>query len=108
MSFLKSEVNDFIDFLADNNIIQIGTSFIVSQQVSNLFTEFINTIVGPIIHKITGSEEKSIEDVTVDLFGAELKIGKFSMALTKLLLTFIIMFYILKLLQAREMLRKNK
>jgi large-conductance mechanosensitive channel len=97
-NILISELNEFYKFMIDNEILQIGLAFVISHQVINLFKVFIEDIVSPILAKLINSKEYRIENINIDIFGINLRIGNFFMHLLQITIVLIIIFYLIRLL----------
>jgi len=86
----------FLKFLEQNNIAGIAIAAILSERISEVVTEFVNTMVMPIINREyddgdTSTDIKKLDERTMKFYGINLKVGKFIMCLIK----FIIMVYLL-------------
>lgn len=94
-------VVDFYNFLNDNKIIQLGTAFIISSQINQLASKFIDNIVSPIIKRVLDGETESLKETKVEIFGIKFEIGDFIMTMMKFMINMIILYYLFKILGKR-------
>lgn len=92
---------DFYNFLNDNKIIQIGTAFIISNQINQLASKFIDNIVSPIIKRVFDGKADSLKETKIDIFGIQFEIGDFIMTILKFMINMIVLYYIFKILGKR-------
>lgn len=95
---MKNSYDGFINFLVSKNIIGIGLAFIISTNINNLASNFIDNIISPIIQKIRANSDKKLKDVKFDIFGIKFEIGDFIMTLLKFIITMIFVYIIYKLI----------
>ena len=99
ISSVKYTIKDFSTFLSQNKILELGIAFIVSTQINQLASKFIDNIVSPVIHKIINQEENSLKDVKMEIFGIKFEIGDFIVSFLKFLTLMIILFYVVKVIK---------
>lgn len=93
-----SELHQFYQFMVANNVIQIGVAFIISNQVTLLFKNFMTDIISPIIGKLLGSHEKDFVDHKIEIFRMQFKLGSFILSLLNFWIILIIVFYLVRAL----------
>jgi large-conductance mechanosensitive channel len=97
LEFLKLNLAGFIKFLFDKNIIQTSIGIIIASQIGKLTNLFVDTILNPIINKLTSGAFKKNEDWVVTFFDIELKIGLIISNLINFILVIFIIYNIWKL-----------
>lgn len=96
---INNTVSDFYTFLIDKNIIQLGTAFIISAQINQLASKFIENIISPVIKRVVGGEEESLKGTTFTILGIKFEIGDFIAQLLKFLIMMIILYYMFKIIK---------
>ena len=94
-NFFKNYTIDFLNFL-DTNIIKTCVAILLSSQILILTTTLTNTIINPILKKISFSDE-NIKNIKYTKFGIEFKIGEFISNLLSFIIVASIIFLIWKL-----------
>lgn len=97
IDIIKNNIDDFLGFVLDKNIVQIGISLIIATNINTLTISITDFIISPIIARLTNGEFKNIEKYTIDILGIKFKIGILIMTFINFFLTIIIIFYIFKL-----------
>lgn len=93
-----SELQQFYQFMIQNHVIQIGVAFIISNQVTILFKDFMNDIISPILAKIIGSHQKDFKNHKIEIFGMDFKIGTFLLSFINFWIILFIVFYLVRAL----------
>ena len=75
LNFLKLNLAGFLKFLFNKNIIQTGIGIIVASQIGKITNMFVDTILNPIIERVTRGSIKSHEDLVITVFDVKIKIG---------------------------------
>src|SRR5438105_965533 len=88
---------EFVKFLTNNNVIGVGLAFIIATQVGSIAQALVDNIISPIINAMSPSEELQFKDVTVNLLGAEIEIGKFIQKVLQFLLIMTVIFIFFKI-----------
>lgn len=94
---IRTEAQDFYQFLMSTNVIQIGTGFIIATQINKIASSFIDSFVSPIIDRLFMGKGKDFEDIQIDIFGAKIRIGEFVNTILKFIVTIVIVYYVIKL-----------
>lgn len=99
MHIVTSEVNGISDFIVDKNLIGIAVAIILSIQLTELSTSFVDDILSPVILLLFGADKtQSMKDLYVDVYQVRIYYGKFLVALFKFLLLLIILYNVIALL----------
>jgi large conductance mechanosensitive channel len=83
-------LNKFNKFLKDNNVYSSAIGIVIGTLISNFVKSFVDNILTPIIETSFRKTGIKLKDKTVNLLGANIKIG----ALLKSVIEFIIIIYI--------------
>lgn len=88
------QLQKFIKFLADKNIITTGIAFIIAFQVNKLFLAFIEDIATPVANRVMSEK---IGEVTTKVVGITFKTGDFIFSLFHFLIILLCIYYIMVL-----------
>ena len=99
IDFLKNNLSGFITFLLDKNIVQTGIGIIIATQISKLTNIFVDTIINPIVNKITLGTVDDINQWEINLFDINIKIGIIISSIINFLLIALIIYNVWKLSQ---------
>jgi hypothetical protein len=102
--FLNDELAGFLHFLLEKNVFQTGLAFVLATQINNIFLQFVNTIVTPIVDKVV---QKKTKAETTIIFGIEFKSGELSLALINFSLVLLFLYYLYKLSDSSKSLFQN-
>jgi large-conductance mechanosensitive channel len=106
---LPSTITDFLDFLLENRIIQIGTAFVIASQVNKLGSDFVDNIISPIVSAVFGSSDKTLKEKNITIIGIKFEIGNFFASLLKFFIFMFVFYYVFLLLGIRQLLKpQNK
>jgi large-conductance mechanosensitive channel len=103
--FIIMNTNEFIDFINERQVISIGLGLIIASQLAILTQTITTSLINPIVNKILGDNTKQLSELTINIFGIEIFVGKIISQFINLLLILILLFYIWKILKKYE---KNK
>ncbi len=101
-----SELSQFYKFMVDNNVIQIGVAFIISNQVTSVFGSLMKDIISPIVARLIGSDEKKLENHKLIILGMHFDIGSFILSLFNFWLILVIVFYLVRALPKETVSKK--
>jgi large-conductance mechanosensitive channel len=99
LNFLRLNLVGFLNFLFNKNIIQTSIGIIVASQIGRLTNLFVDTILNPVVDRITGGSIKKHEDLTITLLDVKIKIGLIISTLINFLLIIFIVYNIWKISQ---------
>ena len=98
-STVTQQAKEFYEFLVKNNIIQIGTAFIIGTQINNLATAFVDNIVSPVVVAISSKDStKNLSQTYVEILGVRFQIGQFIMTLLKFMIMMLVLYYMFKII----------
>ena len=86
--------SNFFKFLQKKNIIILALAYIVANNISDFTTEFVKTIIAPIINRIFGTTYDTLDTKTWTILGIHFQIGAFITSLIQ----FTILLYIVYIL----------
>lgn len=96
-TFIKTfnkQLIEFISFLMDKNIFQIGLAFILASQINKLFVDFISSIITPITNSVISEEDR---EKPYNVLGIKFQTLKFLMSLINFIIVMVVLFYFYKL-----------
>jgi len=99
LNFLRLNLVGFLNFLFNKNIIQTSIGIIVASQIGRLTNLFVDTILNPVVDRITGGSIKKHEDLTITLLDVKIKIGLIISTIINFLLIIFIVYNIWKISQ---------
>lgn len=102
INFLKKYLAGFVKFLFDRNIVQTGIGIIIASQISKLTGLFIDTLINPIITRITAGNVKTMEEWSINIFDIKIKIGLIISSLVNFVLLVFIIYQIWQLSQITD------
>jgi large-conductance mechanosensitive channel len=95
---IKSQTNDFINFLVDKKVITIGIGLILASQLSGLVNNITSLVINPILHKfIKKDHTEKLEQVKVKWLGIEFELGKLISAFINFIFILLFLYLIYKL-----------
>ena len=87
MQTVGSEVVGIGKFLMEENIMQLGIAFIISIQLDQVTSSFVDDILSPIILLIFGAHKtKSMKDLYFEVYEVRINYGNFILSLMKFLI----------------------
>jgi len=98
IDYLTSHLDEIKEFLLNSNVLALGFTFIMTTQINQISTSMVNDIISPIINKIINPKSetgKSLKDLVLNIFGIEIKLGKFLEVILQfiLIITILYIFY---------------
>jgi large-conductance mechanosensitive channel len=96
IDFLKSNLAGFIKFLFDKSIIQTGIGIIIATQISKLTNLFVESIINPIVNRVSLGTVDNINQWELSIFDITLKIGLIISGVINFLSITVIVYYIWK------------
>ncbi len=114
IDYLTSHLDEIKQFLLNSNVLALGFTFIMklnykviqpglsvretTTQINQISTSMVNDIISPIINKIINPKSetgKSLKDLVLNIFGIEIKLGKFLEVILQfiLIITILYIFY---------------
>jgi large-conductance mechanosensitive channel len=96
ISFLKSNLSGFMNFILDKRVMQIGFSILISSQLQILTRSIIELLVNPIVNRITMGTIKTIEEWEINMFNIHIKIGRLISNIINFVLILIVIYYMWK------------
>lgn len=93
-------LKEFKEFIARGNVIDMAIGIIMGSAFTAIVTSLVDDILMPIISGLTAGI--NYEDIVVNIAGASLKIGNFINAIISFLIIALVMFMIVKGLNARH------
>lgn len=99
LSILRENLAGFLKFLFERNIVQTGIGIIMATQVSRLTNLLVETIINPIINRITFGTIKNINEWEIKIFDITLKIGVVISAVINFISLAVVVYYIWKFSQ---------
>ena len=99
LSILKDNLAGFLKFLFERNIVQTGIGIIMATQVSKITNLLVETIINPIINRITFGTIKNVNEWEIKIFDITLKIGVIISAIINFMSVAFVVYYIWKFSQ---------
>lgn len=84
-------MSDFIDFLLEKNIFQVGVSFIIASQTRALSSKIVDAIIFPIVISVLG---KDFQKRTTKIAKIEIKTGVLLKASVEFILIMLFIYYL--------------
>jgi large-conductance mechanosensitive channel len=94
-------IQEFSNFVSKYNIIPVGISFLVSNQVNKVFNEIMNNLLLPIVSGLTGKSQEEFQELKVSILGIELQIGRIFFSIIHFVIFLILLFYIIQILNLK-------
>ncbi len=91
---IKNNFTDFINFLLEKNIFQMGISFIIATQINNLFKNLTDAIIMPISNKVISTKNT---DKTTNVVGIQFKFYAFIINLFNFFIIMVFIYFLFKL-----------
>lgn len=95
MDYIKNETKNIAKFFGDQNILKLSIAFIISLQINNLATNFVNDLLSPLVVAILGKKVSSMDDLYIEINGAKFNYGHFIKTLFQVMLLMIILYYVI-------------
>ena len=92
--FIKTNLEGFLGFLLDRNILSVGIGLIVATQVNKITTIFVESVISPILNRIMGSNSDKFKDYRVEVFGVKFELGNLITQFINMILTLFIIYLI--------------
>ena len=102
INFLKIYSRDFIRFLLNKNIIYMAIGILISNQVVILTKTITDSIIGPILKKISFAQNE-LNNMKYNRLGIEFKMGQIISNLITFFMVLTIVFYIWNLTNATNL-----
>ena len=99
MEIVRTQSDDFLQFIFKQNVIQIGIGLLIATQLSILTKLMSDEFFGPIIQKFINNKDKKLEDYKVSVFGIEFKVGLFILNFINFIFVIIFIYFLYKLTQ---------
>lgn len=97
--YVAPQVVHIKDFIIEQQILKIGIAFIISSQVNQLFSSFIDNILTPLILLLVGADKtQKLSDLYIEIYSVQITYGEFLLAVIRFIIMMIIMYYIILLL----------
>lgn len=93
-------LKEFKEFIARGNVIDMAIGIIMGSAFTAIVKSLVDDILMPIISGLTAGI--NYEDIVVNIAGASLKVGNFINAIISFLIIALVMFMIVKALNARH------
>jgi len=95
---VKKQTSDFVKFVTNKRVIQMGIAFILSIQINQLANSFVENIVMPLVDIIlTENRKEKLRQMKIVIFGVSIEVGRFIEGIIKFIVIVIIIFIIVKL-----------
>jgi len=98
---IKEEFKNFINFLLEKNIFQVGVSFIIASQTRALSSKVVEALVFPFVIYLMG---KDFEKRETEIGNVKIKTGVLIKALVEFILIMLFIFYLYKISQPKGLL----
>lgn len=95
---ITGTMEEFYQFLLDNKIIQLSTAFIIGTQANRLGSDFVDNIISPIINRVVGGQQDTLNNLRLEIFGIRFEIGNFLASFMKFIIFMFVLFYIFKII----------
>ena len=92
--FIKTNLEGFLGFLLDRNILSVGIGLIVATQVNKITTMFVESVISPILNRIMGTNTDKFKDYRVEVFGIKFELGNLIIQFINMILTLFIIYLI--------------
>lgn len=99
IEIVRTQSDDFLQFIFKQNVIQIGIGLIIATQLSILTRLMSDEFFGPIIQKFINNKDEKLEDYKVTVFGVEFKVGLFILNFINFVFIIIFIYFLYKLTQ---------
>jgi len=96
--YLGTEVDGFMDFLSENNMVQTGIAFLFGIQISALINSLMTDIISPILARLLGTDKQKLEDLKLNILGIHFAVGDFLLQFINFMLILLIVYQLLKLI----------
>jgi large conductance mechanosensitive channel len=95
---VSGDIGNFINFINKKNVLDIALAFIISTNINSITNSFIDNIILPILNRIFSNETNniSLKDKKVLIFGINFEIGGFLSAVLKFILLLYVMYTLFK------------
>jgi len=99
IEIVRTQSDDFLQFIFKQNVIQIGIGLIIATQLSILTRLMSDEFFGPIIQKFINNKDEKLEDYKVSVFGIEFKVGLFILNFINFIFIIVFIYFLYKLTQ---------
>lgn len=96
INFLLFNLKDFLKFLLEKNILQMGIGMIVATQVGKITTAITDYIITPILDKTLFLYGGKFQDIKYTILGIDFQLGEIIIVLLEFILTLMIIYSIWK------------
>jgi len=97
---IKDEFRNFINFLLDKNIFQVGISFIIASQTRALSSKVVESLLFPFVIYLMG---KDFDKKETELGQIKIKTGILIKALVEFILIMLFIYYLYKISQPKSL-----
>ena len=104
---IKKQLNDFFNFIAEQNIVSLAIGFVLGGAVKNIVNALVNDLINPLIGIFIGST-KELEKYVLKIGNIEIKWGDFLSQSINFLIIALIIFYTAKALDIKSIEKKAK
>jgi large conductance mechanosensitive channel len=91
----KDKVSGFFDFIRTQGVMGLAIGFMLGDKIKNLVNSFVTDILNPLLMKMSGSAGTLVE-AKINIFGAELLLGRFASTFIDFLIMAAIIYFIFK------------
>lgn len=109
-AYFSEHINELKEFLLSSNVLALGFTFIMTTQINQISSSMVNDIISPIVNKIINPKSeagKSLKDLDINIFGIQIKIGKFLEAILQFILIITVLYIFYKQAGLLEYIKKK-
>ena len=102
----RMQASSFVDFIRERGVVGLMVGIILGSSVTAAANSFVDDVVDPLLALLLGSQNR-LDELTIHLSTAEIRIGQFITALIDVLLLVLFVFFVFKFLKLDKLDKKK-
>ncbi len=102
----KMQAGSFVEFIRERGVVGLAVGVILGSSVTAAAHSFVDNVIDPVLALLIGSENR-LDQATIHLSTAEIRIGHFISALIDVLLLILLLYIVFRLLRLDKLDKKQ-
>ncbi len=99
---MKSNINDFINFIREQGVVGLAVGFILGGAVSKVVSSFVTSIVNPLLSLILGATD-GLKTASLKIGSAEILYGDFITVVIDFIVVALVVYYGIKIIGIQKL-----